>query len=161
MSELLVSLFLQSTQTLLSRVPQTTGAEFDQAVDAALQAYKTWSRTSVIGRQRFAIEYVIVREIFGAMLTLFVRLQYLIRKNADVLADSIVLEQGKTVAGGRTKFFYKFPSMPIHFLDFADAHGDILRGLQVVESAIGATFTLMGEKIEGKLDIESCFLIES
>lgn len=31
-----------------------------------------------------------------------------------------------------------------------DAHGDILRGLQVVESAIGITSTLMGEKLEGK-----------
>lgn len=46
----------QSTQTVLTRVPETTSAEFEQAVDAASQAYKTWSRTSVITRQRFAIE---------------------------------------------------------------------------------------------------------
>lgn len=50
--------FLQSTQTLLSRVPETTSHEFEQAVDAASQAFKTWSRTSVITRQRFAIESV-------------------------------------------------------------------------------------------------------
>ena len=47
---------LQSTQSLLTRVPETTSTEFDQAVDAASQAYKTWSRQSVLSRQRFAIE---------------------------------------------------------------------------------------------------------
>jgi malonate-semialdehyde dehydrogenase (acetylating)/methylmalonate-semialdehyde dehydrogenase len=46
----------QSTQTLLCRVPQTTSAEFDQAVDAASDAFKVWNRTSVLSRQRFAIE---------------------------------------------------------------------------------------------------------
>ena len=52
---------LQSTQTLLTRVPETTSTEFEQAVDAASQAYKTWSRQSVLSRQRFAIESVIFR----------------------------------------------------------------------------------------------------
>jgi len=48
----------QSTQTLLTRVPETTMDEFDQAVDAASQAFKTWSKQSVLSRQRFALEYV-------------------------------------------------------------------------------------------------------
>lgn len=30
-----------------------------------------------------------------------------------------------------------------------DAQGDLLRGLQVVETAIGITSTLMGDKLEG------------
>jgi len=30
-----------------------------------------------------------------------------------------------------------------------DAHGDLLRGLQVVETAAGITSTLLGDKIEG------------
>jgi hypothetical protein len=30
-----------------------------------------------------------------------------------------------------------------------DAHGDLLRGLQVVETAIGITSNAMGEKLEG------------
>ncbi|KAJ6604498.1 Aldehyde/histidinol dehydrogenase, partial [Mycena vulgaris] len=81
-----------STQTLLSR-----------AVDAASHAYKSWSRTSVLGRQRFAL-------------------------------DSIVLEQGKTIA---------------------DAHGDLLRGLQVVETAVGITSTLLGDKIEVSKDMDT------
>ncbi|KAJ7275188.1 methylmalonate-semialdehyde dehydrogenase [Mycena haematopus] len=106
-----------STQTLLSRVPQTTATEFDQAVDAASQAYKSWSRTSVIGRQRFALE-----------------LQHLLRQNADAIASSIVLEQGKTIG---------------------DAHGDLLRGLQVVETAVGITSTLLGEKIEVSKDMDT------
>ncbi|KAJ7099611.1 Aldehyde/histidinol dehydrogenase [Mycena crocata] len=106
-----------STQTLLSRVPQTTSAEFDQAVDAASQAYKSWSRTSVLGRQRFALE-----------------LQHLLRQNADAIAASISLEQGKTVA---------------------DAHGDLLRGLQVVETAVGITSTLLADKLEVSKDMDT------
>ncbi|KAJ7783625.1 methylmalonate-semialdehyde dehydrogenase [Mycena maculata] len=106
-----------STQTLLSRVPQTTSTEFEQAVDAASHAYKSWSRTSVLGRQRFALE-----------------LQHLLRQNADAIASSIVLEQGKTIA---------------------DAHGDLLRGLQVVETAVGITSTLLGDKIEVSKDMDT------
>ncbi|KAN0100496.1 Aldehyde/histidinol dehydrogenase [Tylopilus felleus] len=106
-----------STQTLLTRVPETTASEFEQAIDAASQAYKTWSRQSVLARQRFAIE-----------------LQNQIRQNAAALAASIVLEQGKTLA---------------------DAHGDVLRGLQVVEAAIGITSTLLGEKIEVSKDMDT------
>ncbi|KAH8120204.1 Methylmalonate-semialdehyde dehydrogenase [Phellopilus nigrolimitatus] len=106
-----------STQTLLTRVPETTSTEFDSAVDAASHAYKSWSRTSILTRQRFALE-----------------LQHQIRKNADAIANSIVLEQGKT---------------------FADAHGDVLRGLQVVETACGITSTLLGDKIEVSKDMDT------
>ncbi|KAJ7293432.1 Aldehyde/histidinol dehydrogenase [Mycena rebaudengoi] len=106
-----------STQTLVSRVPQTTATEFDQAVDAASIAYKSWSRTSVLGRQRFVLE-----------------LQNLLRKNADAIASSIVLEQGKTIA---------------------DAHGDLLRGLQVVETAVGITSSLLGDKLEVSKDMDT------
>ncbi|KAJ4499486.1 methylmalonate-semialdehyde dehydrogenase [Lentinula lateritia] len=107
-----------NTQTLLSTVPQTTETEFKQAVDAAAQAFKSWSRTSVLGRQRFVIE-----------------LQHLLRKNADAIANSIVLEQGKTLS---------------------DAHGDLLRvGLQVAEHAIGITSTLLGDKLEVSRDMDT------
>ncbi|KAG8785384.1 hypothetical protein FRC19_009911 [Serendipita sp. 401] len=106
-----------STQTLLSRVPETTEEEFNQAIDAASDAFKTWSRTSVLTRQRFALE-----------------LQRQIRDNADALATSIVLEQGKTLG---------------------DAHGDVLRGLQVVETACGISSNLLGEKIEVTKDMDT------
>lgn len=106
-----------STQTLLSRVPQTTQTEFDQAVSAAEEAFKTWSRTSVLKRQSFAL-----------------KLQQLLKENADAIANSIVLEQGKTLP---------------------DAHGDLLRGLQVVETSAAATTTLMGEKLEVSKDMDT------
>ncbi|KAI9460999.1 methylmalonate-semialdehyde dehydrogenase [Lactarius psammicola] len=106
-----------STQTLLTRVPETTNTEFEQAVETASEAFKTWSQTSVLTRQRFILE-----------------LQRLIRENADSLAASIVLEQGKTLP---------------------DAHGDILRGLQVVEHAASAPSLLLGEKIEVSRDMDT------
>ncbi|KAG8897809.1 hypothetical protein FRB99_007912 [Tulasnella sp. 403] len=106
-----------STQTVLNRVPETTSQEFNDAVAAAETAFKTWSRTSILTRQRFALE-----------------LQALLRANADAIASSIVLEQGKT---------------------FNDAHGDVLRGLQVVETACGIAGNLMGEKLEVSKDMDT------
>jgi acyl-CoA reductase-like NAD-dependent aldehyde dehydrogenase len=36
-----------------------------------------------------------------------------------------------------------------------DAHGDVLRGLQVVETACGAASALLGEKIEVSKDMDT------
>ncbi|EJT81585.1 methylmalonate-semialdehyde dehydrogenase [Gaeumannomyces tritici R3-111a-1] len=58
----------------------------------------------------------------------------LIRENWDRLAASITLEQGKT---------------------FADAKGDVLRGLQVAEAACGAPELLKGEVLEVARDMET------
>ncbi|KAG0133256.1 Aldehyde/histidinol dehydrogenase [Tuber indicum] len=58
----------------------------------------------------------------------------LIRENWDRLAASITLEQGKT---------------------FADAKGDVLRGLQVAETACGITTQLTGEVLEVAKDMET------
>ena len=57
-----------------------------------------------------------------------------IRGNWDRLAASITLEQGKT---------------------FADAKGDVLRGLQVAETACGITTQLTGEVLEVAKDMET------
>jgi malonate-semialdehyde dehydrogenase (acetylating)/methylmalonate-semialdehyde dehydrogenase len=62
------------------------------------------------------------------------KLTSLIRENMDRLAASITLEQGKT---------------------FADAKGDVLRGLQVAETACGITTQLVGEVIEVAKDMET------
>jgi malonate-semialdehyde dehydrogenase (acetylating) / methylmalonate-semialdehyde dehydrogenase len=62
------------------------------------------------------------------------RLTALVRENMDRLAASITLEQGKT---------------------FADAKGDVLRGLQVCETACGITTQLTGEVIEVAKDMET------
>ena len=58
----------------------------------------------------------------------------LIRQHWDRLAASITLEQGKT---------------------FADAKGDVLRGLQVAETACGITTQLTGEVLEVSKDMET------
>ncbi|KAK2028708.1 methylmalonate-semialdehyde dehydrogenase [Colletotrichum zoysiae] len=58
----------------------------------------------------------------------------LIREHWDRLAASITLEQGKT---------------------FADAKGDVLRGLQVAEAACGAPELLKGELLEVAKDMET------
>jgi len=47
--------------------------------------------------------------------------------------------------------------MNLHSSDrSADAHGDLLRGLQVVETSIGITSTLLGDKIEGIITSSMC-----
>ena len=58
----------------------------------------------------------------------------LIRQNWDRLATTITLEQGKT---------------------FADARGDVLRGLQVAETACGITTQLTGDVLEVSQDMET------
>jgi malonate-semialdehyde dehydrogenase (acetylating)/methylmalonate-semialdehyde dehydrogenase len=58
----------------------------------------------------------------------------LIRQNWDRLAASITLEQGKT---------------------FGDAKGDVLRGLQVAETACGITTQMTGEVLEVSKDMET------
>ena len=62
------------------------------------------------------------------------KLVALIRQNWNRLAASITLEQGKT---------------------FADAKGDVLRGLQVAETACGITTQLTGEVLEVAKDMET------
>ncbi|KAL4423389.1 hypothetical protein ABPG77_004320 [Micractinium sp. CCAP 211/92] len=56
------------------------------------------------------------------------KLQELIHRHKDELAASVTREQGKTLA---------------------DAHGDVFRGLEVVEYAAGIARDLMGEYVEG------------
>ncbi|GAA5869342.1 hypothetical protein JCM16303_000435 [Sporobolomyces ruberrimus] len=62
------------------------------------------------------------------------KFQALIREHHDDLARSIVLEQGKT---------------------FADAKGDVLRGLQMIETACGIPSLLMGDKLEVSKDMDT------
>ncbi|KAF9406622.1 Methylmalonate-semialdehyde dehydrogenase [acylating] mitochondrial [Podila epigama] len=61
-------------------------------------------------------------------------LQLLIRDNMDRIAYSITLEQGKTLA---------------------DARGDVLRGLQVVESACAIPHMLLGDNLEVATDMDT------
>lgn len=62
------------------------------------------------------------------------KLVALIRRDWDRLAASITLEQGKTMA---------------------DARGDVLRGLQVVEAACGISQMQMGDHLEVSTDMDT------
>lgn len=68
-----------ATNQVVSKVPQTTDAELDEAIELANSTFKTWKKTSIIKRQQYLFKFV-----------------ELIKKNHDRLASIIVLEQGKT-----------------------------------------------------------------
>lgn len=106
-----------ATNSLVTRVPQSTNEEMKAAVESAQKAFPAWRATSIMHKQQIMF-----------------KLAALVRDNMDRLAASITLEQGKT---------------------FADAKGDVLRGLQVVETACGITTQLTGEVIEVAKDMET------
>lgn len=78
----------QATQEVVSRVPETTPAEFQAAVDAAAAAFPAWRSTAVPTRAR-----------------VFLKLQQLIRESMEELAASVTREQGKTLADARGDVF--------------------------------------------------------
>ncbi|XP_076055032.1 putative methylmalonate-semialdehyde/malonate-semialdehyde dehydrogenase [acylating], mitochondrial [Oratosquilla oratoria] len=69
-----------ATNEVVTRVPKATQNEMDAAVDAAAEAFKTWSKTSVLTRQQVMFKY-----------------QQLIKDNMKELANCITTEQGKTL----------------------------------------------------------------
>jgi len=115
-----VDLHNPATNEVVTRVPNSTQAEMDSAVDAALKAFPEWSEQSVLTRQQVMFKF-----------------QNLIKGNMKELAANITLEQGKTLA---------------------DAEGDVLRGLQVVEHCCSITSLQQGETMPGisrDMDIHS------
>lgn len=99
-----------ATNQVISHVPRATQSEMKAATDAAADAYTTWKEVPVQQRQRIML-----------------RLQALIRDHTEELAESITLEQGKTLP---------------------DARGDVFRGLEVVEHTCNAASLMMGETLE-------------
>ena len=69
-----------ATNEVVTRVPCTTQAEMTAAVDAAQNAFASWSEQSVLSRQRVMFN-----------------LQELIRANQGKIAQLITKEQGKTI----------------------------------------------------------------
>ncbi|KAK0387651.1 hypothetical protein NLU13_3896 [Sarocladium strictum] len=112
-----ISLKDPATNQPVTRVPESTDEELQQAVDSAERAFPAWKATSLLQKQQIMF-----------------RLAGLVRDNMDRLAASITLEQGKTLA---------------------DAKGDVLRGLQVVETACGITTQIPGEVLEVAKDMET------
>jgi malonate-semialdehyde dehydrogenase (acetylating)/methylmalonate-semialdehyde dehydrogenase len=122
-----------ATNNLVTRVPQNTDAELKAAVESAQKAFPAWRATSVMARQQIMFKFT-----------------QLIRENWDRLAASITLEQGKTFAGMMPQSL----SRP-HTNQFADAKGDVLRGLQVAEAACSTPQQMMGEVLEVAKDMET------
>ncbi|KJH46752.1 methylmalonate-semialdehyde dehydrogenase [Dictyocaulus viviparus] len=70
-----------ATNEIISRVPKSTKAEMQAAVDSCKKAFNFWSNTSPLTRQQ----------------TLF-RLQALIKRDLRKIAENITQEQGKTLS---------------------------------------------------------------
>lgn len=75
-----IDLHNPATNKIVTRVPKCTKSELEEAVLSAKEAYKTWSKTSVLTRQQIMFKY-----------------QSIIRSNMKTLAASITEEQGKTL----------------------------------------------------------------
>jgi len=99
-----------ATQAVVTRVPIATPEELQAALESSERAFKEWRLTPVTTRQRVML-----------------KLQDLVVQHTEELADSIVLENGKTLV---------------------DARGDVFRGLEVVEYSSGIGSQLMGETME-------------
>ncbi|KAF8185322.1 hypothetical protein K438DRAFT_1974028 [Mycena galopus ATCC 62051] len=80
-----------ATQTLLSRIPETTPEEFESAVEAAMEEDERVEKAALCPHMMQA-------------------LQALIRENMDTIATAIVLEQGKTFTGAALFFTPKATS---------------------------------------------------
>ncbi len=75
-----VDLYNPATNELLCKVPCTTQAEMQAAVDSSKRAFKSWSKTTPLFRQQIMFKF-----------------QALIKDNIKELAKSITTEQGKTL----------------------------------------------------------------
>merc|ERR1711872_1081235 len=69
-----------ATNQVVTRVPQSTQAEMEEAVESAKAAHRTWSRSSPMARQQIMFKY-----------------QQLIKHHLDDIAKLITVEQGKTL----------------------------------------------------------------
>jgi malonate-semialdehyde dehydrogenase (acetylating) / methylmalonate-semialdehyde dehydrogenase len=93
----------------LAIVPLSTKEDVEKAVQAANEAFKTWSQVPVPKRARILFKY-----------------QQLLVENWDELARLVTIENGKS---------------------FAEAHGEVLRGIECVEFAAGAPTLMMGKQL--------------
>eukprot|EP01118_Nematostelium_gracile_P009887 TRINITY_DN3351_c0_g1_i1.p1 TRINITY_DN3351_c0_g1~~TRINITY_DN3351_c0_g1_i1.p1 ORF type:complete len:521 (-),score=175.85 TRINITY_DN3351_c0_g1_i1:34-1596(-) len=83
-----IDLHNPATQEVVTRVPETTQEEMQDAVKSASKAFQTWKETPIGVRSRIMIN-----------------LQQLITKHTDDIAKNIVLEQGKTFPDAKGDVF--------------------------------------------------------
>lgn len=77
-----------ATNEVVGRVPQSTKAEMDAAVESCKRAFPAWADTSILSRQQVLLRY-----------------QQLIKENLKEIARLITLEQGKTLADAEGDVF--------------------------------------------------------
>ncbi|KAJ3375243.1 Methylmalonate-semialdehyde dehydrogenase [acylating] mitochondrial [Allomyces arbusculus] len=77
-----------ATQEVVCLVPESTKDEMEAAAKSAAETFKTWSKSTVLTRQKVMLD-----------------LQALIRRDTELLAASITREQGKTLADARGDVF--------------------------------------------------------
>ncbi|CAG7696140.1 unnamed protein product [Allacma fusca] len=75
-----IDLHNPATNEVVTRVPKSTQTEMEDAVAAAKDAFKSWSKTSILTRQQLMFKF-----------------QNVIKANMKELAKNITLEQGKTL----------------------------------------------------------------
>jgi malonate-semialdehyde dehydrogenase (acetylating)/methylmalonate-semialdehyde dehydrogenase len=93
--------------TVIAHVPLADAAVVDAAVAAAREAFPAWAATTPLNRARVLFRY-----------------RALLERDADLIAEAITREHGKTLA---------------------DARGELTRGMEVVEFACGIPHLLKGE----------------
>lgn len=76
-----MDLYDPATNNLVTKVPLTTNAEMEAALESSKNAFRTWKATSVLTRQQIML-----------------KLQAAIRRDIKKIAENITLEQGKTLA---------------------------------------------------------------
>lgn len=108
-----------STGEIIAKVPLSTAAETNRAIDAAEAAYKTWSRTPVARR---------VRPLF--------KLNELLRDNEDRLARVLVAEMGKSLTDAKAEFKRIYENIEVACGMPVLQQGDVI---------IGSSFDMDGE----------------
>jgi len=68
------------TQNTLAKVPQSSQAEFNEAVANAKDTFKTWKKVPISTRVRYMLKY-----------------QDLLKKNSDDICQAITKEHGKSL----------------------------------------------------------------
>ncbi|KAG8034831.1 hypothetical protein G9C98_007907 [Cotesia typhae] len=148
-----------ATNKLLCRTPKSTKAEMESAVASAKNAYEKWRDTSVLTRQTLMLKYqALIREhsvqnikikINKTKITrhlfIFEFLQQLIFYQENILKK--IFLQSLLLLTLKIKFQKEIAANLVkeNGKTMADAEGDVLRGLQVVDACAAIPTLQMGE----------------
>ncbi|MFE5472703.1 CoA-acylating methylmalonate-semialdehyde dehydrogenase [Bacillus safensis] len=109
------SVFNPATGKVIAEVPLSTKEDVDRAVQAANEAFQTWSKTAVPRRARVLFKY-----------------QQLLVENWDELAELVTLENGKSLTEARGEV-----QRGIECVEFAAGAPTLMMGKQLPDIATG------------------------